>query len=51
MVPGPAGLEEETHPTAEKYIASGNNRLYSIHLFVKLFLHRQNSAFVLMYVM
>ena len=33
VVPGPAGLEEETHRTAEKDLASGNNRLDSIHLF------------------
>ena len=34
VVPGPARLEEETHPTAEIYVASGNNRLDSIHLFL-----------------
>ena len=30
VVPGPVGLEEETHPTAGKHVASGNNRLYWI---------------------
>ena len=34
VVPGPAGLEKETHRTAETYVASGisaSSRLYSIY--------------------
>ena len=33
VVPGPAGLEEETHPTAEKHVVSASSRLYYfVHL-------------------
>ena len=30
VVPGPAGLEKETHPTAETYVASASNRPYTL---------------------
>ena len=51
MVPGPAGLEEETHRTAEKDVASGSNRLNCIHLYCIHINCSYIGIFVLMYVM